>query len=273
MKTQDINTTINKLKDNNKNRIEFTIFLFVLIVILYIFLYVLKTPINLKKIIPVTITLIEIVFLIFNILIIITNNRLRILINKRKEYFETKIQSMQNDISINNILYKKNTSLSLEDIDRIDIFSKEERIVRTNNLIQGKYKDVRFKSYNIEIIDNKKINKGKWIELNTNIKENISVYISNKERFINNLVYPKNLFVKIKDKDKKIYVKNNNIIVESLINLQKELNENIYISIVNDKLQILIFKDFKNSNIEKEIKKIFNYLDTILKYKEELVIT
>ena len=272
MKTQDINNTINRLKYNNKNRIEFGILLFLLIALLYVFLYILKIPTNIKTFLPIIITILEIIFLIFNILIIITNNRLRLLINKRIEYFDNKIQEKENDISINNIILKKDKSLSLEDIDRIDIFSKEERIVRTNNLIKGKYKDIKFKSYNIEILDNKKIYKGKWIELNTDIKENISVYISNKEEYIKNLVYPKKLFVNIKDKNNKIYVKNNNIIVERLIELQKDLNENIYISIVNDKLQVLIFKEFKNANIEKEIEKIFNYLDIIIKYKDELVI-
>ena len=272
MKAQDINNTINRLKYNNKNRIEFGIILFLLIALLSIFLYILKIPTNIKTYIPIIITMLEIIFLIFNILIIITNNRLRLLINKRKEYFDNKIQEKDNDININDIVLKKDKSLSLEDIDRIDIFSKEERIIRTNNLIQGQYKDVNFKAYNIEIIDNKRIYKGKWIELNTDIKENISVYISDKDKYIKNLVYPKKLFINIKDKNNKIYVKNNNIIVEKLIDLQKNLNENIYISIVNDKLQILIFKDFKNTNIEEEIKKIFNYLDIIIKYKNELVI-
>lgn len=272
MKTQDINNTINRLKYNNKNRIEFGILLFVLIALLYIFLYILNISTNIKTYIPIIITILEIIFLIFNILIIITNNRLRLLINKRKEYFETKIKEKEKDISINNIILKKDKSLSLEDIDRIDIFSKEDRIIRTNNLIQGQYKDLNFKAYNIEIIDNKKLYKGIWIELNTDIKENISVYISNKDKYIKNLIYPKKLFINIKDKDRKIYVKNNNIIVEKLIDLQKDLNENIYISIVNDKLQILVFKEFKNTNIEKDIKKIFNYLDIIIKYKNELVI-
>ena len=272
MKTQDINNTINKLKDNNKNRIEFSIFLLFLVVLLYLFLYVINTPDNIKKYIPIIITIIEVIFLIFNIVIMITNNRLRLLNNKRKEYFEKKIQSTENDISINNIVFKKDNSLPLEDIDRIDIFSKEERIIVTNNLIQGQYNDIRFKTYNIEIKKKKKVYKGKWIELNTDIKENISIYISNKDKYIRNLVYPKNLFQEIKDKDNKIFVKNNILIVEYLIELQKELNENIYISIVNDKLQILIFKELKNSNIEKEIKKIFDYLEVIYKYKEKLVI-
>ena len=126
MKTQDINNTINKLKDNNKNRIEFSIFLLFLVVLLYLFLYVINTPDNIKKYIPIIITIIEVIFLIFNIVIMITNNRLRLLNNKRKEYFEKKIQSTENDISINNIVFKKDNSLPLEDIDRIDIFSKEE---------------------------------------------------------------------------------------------------------------------------------------------------
>ena len=272
MKTQDINKTIDKLKDNNKNRIEFIIFLLVLIVVLYLFLYIINIPIHIKKYLPILITILEIIFLIFNILIIITNNKLRNLINKRKEYFEKKIMSTEDDININNIVYKKDKSLSLEDIDRVDIFSKEERIIYTNNLIQGKYKDIKFKSYNIEIKDNKKIYKGKWIELNTDIKENISIYISDKDKYINNLIYPKKLFKEIKSKNKKIFVKNNVSVVEYLIELQKELNENIYISIVNDKLQILIFKNNRSNNIEKEIKKILDYLEIIYKYKDKLVI-
>ena len=272
MKTQDINDTIDKLKYKNINRIEFTIFLLILIVVSYVFLYKFNLSLNIRKYIPLIIIFLELVFLIFNILIIITNNKLRILINKRKLYFEDKIKSKENDININNISYKKEGSLPLEDIDRIDIFSKEERIVKTNNLIQGEYKDKKFKSYNIELIDNKKVYKGKWIELNTDIKENISIYISKKDKYISSLVYPKKLFKTVKDKNNKILVKNNILVTEYLIELQKDLNENIYISIVNDKLQILIFKNFKEGNIEKEIKRIFNYLDIIYKYKEQLLI-
>ena len=272
MKTQDINDTIDKLKYKNINRIEFTIFLLILIVVSYVFLYKFNLSLNIRKYIPLIIIFLELVFLIFNILIIITNNKLRILINKRKLYFEDKIKSKENDININNISYKKDGSLPLEDIDRVDIFSKEERIVKTNNLIQGEYKDKKFKSYNIELIDNKKVYKGKWIELNTDIKENISIYISKKDKYISSLVYPKKLFKTVKDKNNKILVKNNILVTEYLIELQKDLNENIYISIVNDKLQILIFKNFKEGNIEKEIKRIFNYLDIIYKYKEQLLI-
>lgn len=272
MKNQDINKTIDIIKYKNKSRIEFSIFLIVIIVLLYIFLYILNISLNIKKILLILLVITEITFLVFNILIIINNNKLKKLIDSKKIYFNNKIQSTDDQINISGLLYKKDKSLSQEDIDRIDIFSKEERIINTNNLIEGQYKDIYFKSYNIEIIDNKKVYGGKWIELNTLIKDNISTYICKKDDYLKELVYPKNIFEEIKDKNNKIFIKNQTETVDYLIELQKELDENIYISIINDKFQVLVFKDNNEISIERDIKRIYKYLEVIHKYKDKLLL-
>ena len=270
MKNHDINNTINKLKENNKNKIEFIIFLFILIILLYIGFYFIDLSINIKKYLLIFLILVEITFFIFNILVIINNNILKKLIENKKNYFNNKIKQQEDNINISGLLYSKDKSLAQEDIDRIDIFSKEDRIINTNNSIEGYYKDIYFRSYNIELIDNKKIYEGKWIELKTLIKDNISIYISDKDDYIKDLLYPKKLFEEIKNKNNKIYVKNNSPIVNNLIELQNELKENVYISVINDKFQILIFKEVKNINIDRDIKRLYDYLDKIYKYKNEL---
>ena len=273
MKNNDINNTINSLKNNNKSKIEFIIFLFAIIVILYILFYFININIDIKKYILILLIIVEITFLIFNILVMKNNNKLKKLINDKKNYFKNIIETKEDNINISNLIYNKDKSLKQEDIDRIDIFSKEERKIYSNNLIEGKYKDIYFKSYNIEIIDNNnKTYSGKWIELNTLIKDNISIYISKKEAYIKDLIYPKNIFEEIKDKNNRIFIKNKPKMLNHLIELQESINENIYISIINDRFQLLIFKDIKNLSIDRDIKRIFNYLETVYTYKSELLL-
>ena len=270
MKEKDINKTIDKIKFNNKNRIEFIIFLSCLLIVLNILIYTTNIFNNKELILLITI-LLEIVFVIFIILIIINNYKLKKLITNRKDYFNNKIQTQEENINIDNIILKKDKSLSIEEIERIDIFSKDNRIINSNNLIEGKYNNLYFKSYDIEINDNKDKYIGKWIILDTLIKDNISTYICNKENFIKDLIYPKNIFEEYKDKQYKVLTKNNNEIIKVLIDIKEELNKDVYISIINGNIQILVFND-KGINIEEEIKQLYSYLEVIYKYKDLLML-
>ena len=263
---------IDKLITKNKARVEFIIILFVLIVVLQILIYFTSIFKDIKEVIILLIILLEFVFLLFNILIIITNSRLKKLIKNRKIEFDEIIQKKEDNININNIVYKKDKHLSEEEIDRIDIFSKKNRKIISNDLIEGTYKNISFKSYNIELEDKNHTFIGKWIILDTYIKDNISIYISNKKRFKKELIYPKNLFEEYKNKDNKVLVKNKNNLIIDMIDLKNNIGKDIYISIINDKLQILVFTSNNDMHIEREIKEIYNYLDKIYLYIDKLEI-
>ncbi len=66
---KDINKIIDKIKYNNKNRVEFIIFLFCILIILNILIYTTNIFSN-KKIMLLIVIILELVFIIFNILII-----------------------------------------------------------------------------------------------------------------------------------------------------------------------------------------------------------
>lgn len=257
---KDRNTIIRKLEEKNKNRIEFIIILFAFIV----FLYFIDIKINIiKNYINLIILLFELLYILFIVLIIITNKKLNRLITERKQTFKNKIETKEENINIEGISYNSEKGLSQEDIDRIDIFSKDNREIKSNNLIEGNYHNIDFKSYDIEIIDKEKYT-GKWISLDTNIKDTTSIYISNKNTYIRNLIYPKKIYEEIKNNKYRIFVKNNiEEITNNLILLKEQLNNDIYISIINNKINILIIKQNNNENIEDNIKEIYKYIDII----------
>ena len=266
---EDKNALIRKLEDKNKNRIEFIIILFAFIV----FLYFIDIKVNiLQKYMNLIILSFELLYLFFIMLIIITNKKLNKLITERKQSFKNKIEFKEENISIEGISYNSEKGLSQEEIDRIDIFSKDKREIISNNLIEGNYHNIDFKSYDIKLID-KEIYMGKWISLDTNIKDTMNIYISNKNTYLKDFIYPKTIYEEIKNNKYKIFVKNNiEEITNCLILLKQQLNSDIYVSIINSKINILILTKNTNENIEDNIKEIYNYIDIIQEHKKCILI-
>ena len=262
---EDKNTLIKKLEDKNKNRIEFIIIIFIIIV----FLYFIDIKVNiLKKYMNLIILFFELIYLFFIMLIIITNKKLNKLITERKQSFKNKIETQEDNINIEGISYNSEKGLSQEELDRIDIFSKDNRKIISNNLIEGNYNDIDFKSYDIEIQDKEKYI-GKWITIDTNIKDSMNIYISTKNTYFKDFLYPRSLYEEIKNNINKIYVKNNiEIITNCMILLKEQLNKDIYVSIINNKINIFILTNNTNENIEYKIKEIYKYIDIIQEYKK-----
>ena len=110
---------------------------------------------------------------------------------------------------------------------------------------------------------------GKWISLDTNIKDTMNIYISNKNTYLKDFIYPKTIYEEIKNNKYKIFVKNNiEEITNYLILLKEQLNNDIYVSIINSKINILILTKNTNENIEDNIKEIYNYIDIIQEHKK-----